>query len=77
MEKIDIEFKPVGLSLETDVEHFALALKMWRIRRGISQREAAEICNVSRHSILRAEAGNPSSWKVLYRIFSVMSDDLK
>lgn len=77
MEKLQIEFKPVGLSLETDKEHFALALKTWRLRHNLTQREAGAKCGVSRFSIMRAEKGKEPSWTVLYRIMCGMADDLK
>lgn len=77
MEHLKIEFKPVGLSLETDKEHFALALRTWRLRHGLTQKDAGKRCGVSRYSIMRAEAGKENSWQVLYRIMCGMAEDLK
>lgn len=77
MENLKIEFKPVGLSLETDKEHFALALRTWRLRHGLTQKDAGKRCGVSRYSIMRAEAGKENSWQVLYRIMCGMAEDLK
>lgn len=74
---LKVEFKPVGLSLETDKEHFALALKTWRLRHRLTQRQAGERCGVSRYSIMRAEAGKEPSWEVLYRIMCGMAEDLR
>lgn len=77
MEALKIEMKPVGLSLETDATHFALALKTWRLRNDMSQREAASRCNVSRYTIMKAEAAKQISWEMMYKIFCKMSEDLK
>lgn len=75
MEELKIEFKPVGLKLDTDREHFAVALRMWRVRHGLTQREAAKRIGVSRHSIIRCEGGKEPSMWMMYKIFCVMSQD--
>lgn len=74
---IAVEMKPVGLSLETNKEHFALALKMWRLRRNLTQSQAGKLCNVSRFTIMRVERADVVNWESLYKIMCVMSEDLK
>lgn len=75
MENLTIEFKPVGLDLETNAEHFAVALKMWRKRMGLTQEQAAKRCGVSRWTIIKCEkAVEPSKW-TMYRLFCRISQD--
>lgn len=75
MEKKEI-MKPKGARMEADIEAFALALKTWRLRQGLTQRQAAERIGVSRDSVLRAENQRPVSWEILYRIFVHLSENL-
>lgn len=75
MEKKDI-MHPVGARMEADVEKFALALKTWRIRQGLTQRQAAAQMGVSRDSILRAENQRSISWETAYRIFIHLSEHI-
>lgn len=77
MEEMKIKFEPVGLKLETDKNHFALALKTWRLRHGYSQIKAGELCGVSRYSIMRAEQAKDLNWELLYRIMCGMAEDLR
>lgn len=65
-----------GLAMETNREEFAVALKTWRLRRGLLQKEAAEEMHLSRWSIIRAEKAKSVSWETLYRIFAHISKDL-
>lgn len=75
MEKKDI-MQPKGARMEADIEKFALALRTWRIRQGLTQRQAAAQMGVSRDSILRAENQRPVSWEIMYRIFVHLSENV-
>lgn len=75
MEKSEI-MKPKGARMEADIEKFALALRTWRIRQGLTQRQAAAQMGVSRDSILRAENQRAVSWETMYRIFIHLSENI-
>lgn len=77
MDKINVEMKRNGLTMETDREEFAMALKTWRLRSGRSQDEVAQAWNCSRYTILRAEKAKPISWTMAYRLFAHLARELK
>lgn len=77
MEKIEAKMERQGLSMETDREEFAMALKTWRLRSGKSQAEVAQEWNCSRYTILRAERAKPISWMMAYRLFANLARELK
>lgn len=77
MEQIKVEMKRQGISMETDVEQFALALKTWRLRMGYTQRQVASRWNVSRFTIMKAEAGRKLNWEMVYRLFARLSHELE
>lgn len=68
--------KQDGLTMEVDREQFAMALKTWRIRSNKTQRQVAELWNVSRFTIMRAEAAKPLTWEMAYRLFARLSTEL-
>lgn len=76
-EKITIEMKADGLEMDTNRQQFALAVKTWRLRQNLTQREVAERWDMSRRSIIRAENGQPMSWEQTYRMFVALSDELR
>lgn len=77
MEQIKVEMKPQGLSMEVDKEQFALALKTWRLRAGLTQREVGERWGCSRFTILRAESAKNITWEMAYRLFARLSEELR
>lgn len=77
MEILEPKMQPDGLKMKTDATHFALALKTWRLRRGLTQRAAASAMGISRHSLLRVENAREVSWEIQYRILAHISDDLR
>ena len=77
MEQIKVEMKPQGLSMEVNKQEFALALKTWRLRQGLTQEEAGERFGVSRYSILRAENARNVTWEMAYRLFAKLSEELR
>lgn len=76
MEQIKVEMKQKGLTMEADRNEFALALKTWRLRAGLTQKEAAERFGMSRYTIIRAEQANSISWEMAYRLFAKLSAEL-
>lgn len=77
MEQIKVEMKPMGLKMEVDRQEFALALKTWRLRSGLTQKQTGEKFGVSRYTIIRAENGQPITWGMAYRLFARLSDELR
>lgn len=77
METINPKMNRNDLSMEVDRQEFALALKTWRLRKGLLQREVAEQFGVSRYTIIRAENAQPITWMMAYRLFAKLSDELR
>lgn len=77
MKTIKCEMKREGLTMETDQQQFAMALKTWRLRKGYTQRRLAELWQVSRFTIMRAEAAKDLTWEMLYRLFARLSFELE
>lgn len=77
MEAIKTEIIKNELSLKIDREDFAMSLKTWRLRQGLTQKDVAKAWGVSRHTILRAEAARPITWEMAYRLFAKLSTSLK
>lgn len=76
MDTIKVEIKPAGLKMETDRETFALALKTWRLRSALTQREVARRWQISRYTIMRAELAKNVSWEMAYRMFARLTEEL-
>lgn len=76
MEKITVEMKSNGLTMEADRNEFALALKTWRLRQGLTQKEVAGRFNCSRFTIMKAENAQKITWEMAYRLFSCLSKEL-
>lgn len=77
MKKIQVEFKPDGITMDTDREQFALALKTWRLRAGLTQNQVADKWGTSRYTIIKCENAKPVSWPQAYRIFAQLAKELK
>lgn len=77
MEKIVAEIKPQGVTMDVDRQQFALALKTWRLRANLTQREVGEMWNTSRYTIMRAEKAKPISWEQAYKLFAHLSEELR
>lgn len=73
MNTITPTMKPAGLSMETDKQEFALALKTWRLRNAYTQKQVAQMFGVSRYTIMRAEAASDITWMMAYRLFAKLS----
>ncbi len=77
MEQIKVEFKPNGLEMEMDKQQFALALKTWRLRQGLTQRQLGDRWGVSRFTIIRAETGKTLTWEFAYKLFAKLAGELR
>lgn len=71
------KIKQVGLSMEIDREQFAVELKTWRIRQGLTQEELGERWGMSRYTILRVEKAKPCNWQTAYRLFAKLSQEMR
>lgn len=77
MEKIVVNMKPKGLEMDVDKQEFALALKTWRLRQGLTQSEVGKRWNCSRFTIMRAENAKNVTWEMAYRLFAKLAQELK
>lgn len=76
MEQLKTTMKPSGLSMEVDKNEFALALKTWRLRQGLTQSQVGERWGCSRFTIMRAESAKNLTWEMAYRLFAKLSKEL-
>lgn len=74
---ISVTMEAKGVTMETDKQEFALALKTWRLRQGLTQRQVAKRFGVSRYTIMRAERAGAITWMMAYRLFAKLSDELR
>lgn len=68
---------PKGLDMEVDKEQFALALKTWRLRQNLTQKQVGEMWGCSRYTILRAERAKNLTWEMAYRLFAKLANELR
>lgn len=77
MKKIEVKMERVGLTMDIDKEAFAVAMKTWRLRNGLTQAQAGERWGLSRYTIMRAESGKNITWETAYRLFARLSEELR
>ncbi len=77
MKKIEVKMEPNGLEMDVNRQEFALALKTWRLRRGLTQKQVGEAWGVSRWTIMRAESARDVTWETAYRLFARLSQELR
>lgn len=77
MEQIKVECKPDGLTMDIDKQQFALALKTWRLRKGLTQQQVGERWGLSRFTVMRVEKAKNVTWEIAYRLFAKLSDELR
>lgn len=77
MEQIKVEMKREGLSMECDRQEFALALKTWRLRQSLTQKQVGEMFGLSRWTIMDIERGKNINWKTAYRAFAKLAEELR
>lgn len=61
----------------TDEKQFAMALRTWRLRKGLTQQQVGERWGVSRYTIIRAEKCKNLTWESIYKIFNRLADELR
>lgn len=77
MKKIEVKMEPNGLEMDVNRQEFALALKTWRLRRGLTQKQVGDAWGVSRWTIMRAESAKDVTWETAYRLFARLSQELR
>lgn len=77
MKKIEVKMEQRGLGMEVDKEAFAMALKTWRLRQGLTQAQVGERWGCSRYTILRAEGAKNITWMMAYKMFAKLSEELR
>ena len=77
MKDIKLEMKQQDLSMEVDRKQFAIALKTWRLRKNLTQREVGKMFGVSRYTIMNAENAKAITWEIAYRLFARLSQELR
>ena len=77
MKKIEVKMEPKGLEMDVNRQEFALALKTWRLRRGLTQKQVGDAWGVSRWTIMRAESARDVTWETAYRLFARLSQELR
>lgn len=77
MKKIEVKMEPRGLEMDVDKEQFALALKTWRLRQGLTQSQVGEMWGCSRYTIMRAESAKNITWEMAYKMFAKLAVELK
>lgn len=77
MEQIKVEMKQDGLEMDINKQSFAMALKTWRLRNGMTQKEVGDRWGCSRYTILRAERAKELTWEMAYKLFAKLSNELR
>lgn len=77
MKKIEVKMERKGLDIDIDKEAFAMALKTWRLRNNLTQRQAGERMDCSRYTIIRAESARNITWEQAYKLFARLSEELR
>lgn len=77
MEEIKVEMKRDGLKMDVNKQEFGLALKTWRLRQGLTQKQTGERWGCSRWTIIRAESARNVTWEMAYRLFAKLAKELE
>lgn len=77
MEKVEVKLKPNGLEMDIDKQEFALALKTWRLRQGLTQKQVGDMWGCTRYTVLRAENAKNVTWEMAYKMFAKLSKELR
>lgn len=64
------------VAVDIDRSAFALELKTWRLRQGLTQSEVGRRWNMTRFAIIKAEKAHPLSWESAYKIFAKLATEL-
>lgn len=77
MKQIKVEMKRQGLEMEINQQDFAMALKTWRLRQGLTQSEVGKRWGCSRFTIIRAERAKNVTWEMAYKLFAKLAAELE
>ena len=77
MEEITITMKQSDDKMITDEKEFAMALKTWRLRQGLTQQQVGERWGLSRYTIIRAEKCKGLTWESIYKLFNRLAEELR
>lgn len=77
MKKIEVKLEQKGLEIDINKIDFAMALKTWRLRQGLTQKQVGDMWGCSRYTILRAESGKNLTWEMAYKMFAKLAQELK
>ena len=77
MKKIKLHAQRRNMTMKINREDLALSLKLWRTRKGLTQRELTERWKVSRYVILQVENAKPINWVSAYKIFALLAQELE
>lgn len=77
MKKIEVKMERQDLTMQADVNDFAMALKTWRLRQGLTQTQVGAMFGLSRWTIIKLEAGQHVTWETAYRAFAKLSAALE
>lgn len=69
-------FKENGHEMDVDRDQVALAVKKFRLRLGLSQRELGERWGLTRYQIIRVEKAKNLSWEAAYKTWAMLLRDL-
>lgn len=77
MKQIKVEMKRQGLEMDINREDFAMSLKTWRLRQGLTQQQLGDRWGCSRYTVMRAELAKPVSWEHAYKLFAKLAKELE
>lgn len=77
MYKIEVRMEQKGLEMDIDKQSFALALKTWRLRQGLTQEQVGQRFGCSRYTIMRAEKSKDVTWEMAYKLFAKLAVELR
>lgn len=77
MKQVKVEMKRQGLEMEINQQDFAMALKTWRLRQGLTQSEVGKRWGCSRFTIIRAERAKNVTWEMAYKLFAKLAGELE
>lgn len=77
MKQIKVEMKRQGLEMEINQQDFAMALKTWRLRQGLTQEVVGKRWGCSRFTIIRAERAKNVTWEMAYKLFAKLAGELE
>ena len=77
LKRIDVKMERKGLELDMDKAAFAMALKTWRLRQGLTQKQVGDRWGCSRYTIMRAESARNITWEWAYKMFAKLAEELR